>query len=218
MDNFPTQEEVTSAILQGLLLAKRNYTYWSQDPLYLSDAPANFLSIHVAQCIANIQNPPEIFLDASTADILKCSLSKKDNFRNFMKKNSISQDVITLTLDERFEHKNENDSISRVIITLKNGVRNAKDEYKKNIETICKMLSFENKEESSLAFGIFAFYLDISNTARIKADKRVKEIIGIFDEIVSSYTNLQSNFKGGDVSKVENEGEWCVGCYIIEPK
>lgn len=216
-NNFPSQKQIVEAIIKGIKIAKENFTFWTADELYLSYAPPKFLSIHVAQEIAKIKNPPEIFMDATIADILRCSLSKRDAFRDFMKKNKIPQSVISLTLDERFEHKSDNDSISRVIIILRNGVRNAKEEYKKNIETICKMLSKENLEDSTLEFGVFGFYLDISNTARIKAEKRVEEIIESFDNIVASHKNLKSNFKGGDIIKVDNIGEWCVGCYIIEP-
>jgi len=217
MNNFPTQDQITTAIIDGIKKAKESYTFWTKDQLYLSDAPQNFLSVYVAQSIAKIENPPEIFFDATIADILKCSLSKKYDFKKFMQTNSISQSSMSLTLDERFEHNSDDDSISRVIITLKNGVRNAKDEYKKNIETICKILSRESKDYSSLDYGVFAFYLELSNTARIKGEKRVQDIVGSFDEIVATYKNLKSNFKGGDIIKVNNMGEWCVGCYIIEP-
>jgi hypothetical protein len=216
-NKFPTQNQIIDAILAGIKTAKENFTHWTADELYLSYAPSKFLSIHVAQSIAKIQNPPEIFIDATVSDILRCSLSQRDTFRDFMKKNKIVQDVISLTLDERFEHKTDNDSISRVIITLKNGVRNAKEEYKKNIETICKMLSRENFDDSTLDYGVFAFYLDISNSARIKAEKRVEQIIESFDAIVATHKNLKSNFKGGDIIKIDNIGQWCVGCYIIEP-
>jgi hypothetical protein len=48
-----------------------------------------------------------------------------------MKQRYLTQDVLCLTLDERFEHKSDNDSISRVIMSLKNGVRNVKEEYNK---------------------------------------------------------------------------------------
>jgi hypothetical protein len=79
------------------------------------------------------------------------------------------------------------------------------------------MLSRDKKEESTLDYGVFAFYLDISNTARKKSDRRIEEIIESFDKIVASHKNLKSSFKGGDINIIENIGEWCVGCYVIEP-
>ena len=102
-------------------------------------------------------------------------------------------------------------------MSIRNGVRNAQAEYKDDIELMCKLLQREEKSESTLDYAIFAFYLDISNTARKKGEKRIEEIIEAFDKIVSSYKNLKSSFKGGDIKKIENIGEWCVGCYIIEP-
>lgn len=217
MNKFPSQNQIVDCVLTGINTAKQNFTFWTADELYLSYAPPKFLSIHVSQEISKLEDAPEIFMDATIADILRCSLPKRDAFRDFMKAHYIAQDTICLTLDERFEHKTDNDSISRVILSLKNGVRNVKEEYKHDVELMCKMLSRDNQEDSTLDYGLFAFYLDISNTARKKSEKRLKEIIESFDEIVSKYKNIQSNFKGGDINKIENIGEWCVGCYIIEP-
>ncbi len=215
---FPKKDEVIEAVLKGLKTAKSNYSFWTKDELYLSYAPAKFLSIHVSQEIAKLENAPEIFIDATIADILRCSLPKRDAFRTFMKEHYITQDVFCITLDERFEHKSDNDSISRVIMSIKNGVRNVKEEYKNDVETMCKMLNRDNKEDSTLDYAVFAFYLDISNTARKRSEKRVNEIVEAFDNIVADYKNLKSYFKGGEINKIENIGEWCVGCYVIEPK
>ena len=217
MNSFPKQEQIVESVLKGINVAQLNYSSWIVHDLYLSYAPTNYLSIHVAQELAKIEHAPEIFMDASISDILKSSLQKKDSYRWFMAENNITQDVICLTLDERFEHQDDNDSISRVIMSIRNGVRNAQSEYIKDIEVMCKMLQKEKKEDSSLDYGLFAFYLDLSNTARKKSKKRIDEIIETFDQIVSSYKNLQSNFKGGEIHTIDNVGEWCVGCYIIEP-
>lgn len=217
MNKFPTQEQIVDSVLKGITTAKNNYSFWTADDLYLSYAPPKFLTIHVSQEIAKLENPPEIFIDATIADILRCSLPKRDAFRWFMQEHNISQDVICLTLDERFEHKSDNDSISKVIMSIRNGVRNAQEEYKHDVDVMCKMLQRQDSNESTLDYGLFAFYLDISSTARKKSEKRIEEIIEAFDEIVSSYKNLKSSFKGGDINKIENIGEWCVGCYIIEP-
>lgn len=217
MNKFPLKEQIIDSVLTGIATAQSNYNSWIAHDLYLSYAPAKFLSIHVAQEIAKIKNLPEIFIDATIEDILKSSLPKRNGFKEFMSKNNISQDVMSITLDERFEHENDDDSISRAIITLRNGVKTAKNEYKKDIELLCKLLSKENKQDSTLDYGIFGFYLDTTITSRIKATKRIEQIVNSFDNIVDSHKNLKSNFEGGDIHKVENIGEWCVGCYIIEP-
>lgn len=213
---FPTQEEIVNAVIQGIYTAKKNYKFWTADE-FLSYAPPKFLTIHVSQEIAKLNNSPEIFIDATIADILRCSLPKRDAFRSFMDEHNLAQDVMCLTLDERFEHRTDNDSISRVVMSIKNGVRNVQDEYLYEIQKICKILQRDKKEDSTLDYGIFAFYLDISNGARKKSEKRISEIVSAFDNIVQKYTHLKSNFKGGEINKIENIGEWCVGCYIIEP-
>lgn len=217
MHKFPSKEEIVDSVITGITTAKANYTNWTSDELFLSYGPPKFLTIHVSQEIAKLENAPEIFIDATIADILRCSLPKRDAFKWFMKEHNIAQDVICLTLDERFEHKSDNDSISKVIMSIRNGVRNAQNEYQCDIHQMCKILQRDEASESTLDYGLFAFYLDISNTARKKSEKRLEEIIETFDDIVSSYKNLKSSFKGGDIKKIENIGEWCVGCYIIEP-
>ena len=217
MNKFPKQEEIIESVINGIKNAKANFTYWTSDELYLSYAPQKFLSIHVSQEIAKLKNAPEIFIDATIADILRCSLPKRDAFRDFMKEKYLTQDIMCLTLDERIVHKTDNDSISRVIMSIKNGVRNVQEEYKNEIDKMCKMLERDKREDSTLDYGVFAFYLDISNSARKKSQQRLDEIIQSFDKIVSNYKNLKSSFKGGDINKIDNIGEWCVGCYIIEP-
>lgn len=218
MNNFPSQDEIVKCVIDGIITAKNNFTFWTADELYLSYAPPRFLTIHVSQEIAKLKNAPEIFIDATIADILRCSLPSRDTFREFMKQRYLTQDVLCLTLDERFEHKSDNDSISRVIMSLKNGVRNVKEEYKYEIEKICKMLYRTSLEDSTLDYGIFAFYLDISSSARKKSEQRIKEIIESFDKIVNSFENLQSRLEGGKINIIPNIGEWAVCCYIIEPK
>lgn len=216
MNIFPAKDDVINGVLKGIENAKQNYTFWTSDELYLSYAPAKFLTIHVAQEIGKLKNAPEIFIDATISDILRCSLPNRGDFREFMKKNYIMDRYMCLTLDERFEHKSDNDSISKVIMSLKNGVRNVQEEYKNDIEIMCKILQRDKKEESTLDYAIFAFYLDISSSARKNAQSRLDNIIEAFDTIVSSYKNLKSSFKGGNINKIEKVGEWCIACYIIE--
>lgn len=216
MSIFPTKDEVIDAVLNGIENAKKNYTFWTSDELYLSYAPPKFLSIHVAQEIGKLKEAPEIFIDATIADILRCSLPNRTDFRDFMKRKYIMDRYLCLTLDERFKHKSDNDSVSKVIMSIRNGVRNVQEEYKNDVEVMCKMLERENKDDSTLDYAIFAFYLDISSSARKSAQERLDNIIETFDNIIGSYQNLKSSFKGGKINKIEKVGEWCIGCYIIE--
>lgn len=216
MSIFPSKDQVIDSVIAGIQNAKNNYTFWTSDELYLSYAPPKFLTIHVSQEIGKLQDAPEIFIDATVADILRCSLPNRTDFRDFMKKNYIMDRYMCLTLDERFVHKSDNDSVSKVIMSLKNGVRNVQEEYRNDIDLMCKMLDRENKADSTLDYAIFGFYLDISSSARKNAQERLDNIIEAFDNIVGSYKNLKSSFRGGDIKKIDKVGEWCIGCYIIE--
>ena len=216
MSIFPIKDDVVNAVITGIENAKRNYTFWTSDELYLSYAPPKFLTIHVAQEIGKLSNAPEIFIDATISDILRCSLPNRTDYKEFMRKNYIMDRLLCLTLDERFTHKSDNDSVSRVIMSLKNGVRNVQEEYKNDVELMCKMLQRDEKSDSTLDYGIFAFFLDISSSARKNTQERLDNIIESFDSIVASHKNLKSSFKGGSIKKIEKVGEWCIGCYVIE--
>ncbi len=216
MSIFPKKDDLIDSVIAGILNAKTNYTFWTCDELYLSYAPPKFLSIHVAQEIGKLSDAPEVFLDATVSDILRCSLPNRSDFREFMKSKYIIDRTMCVTLDERFTHKSDNDSISKVVMSIKNGVRNVQQEYLDDIELMCKMLEREQKDETTLDYGVFAFYLDISSSARKKADERLSAIIESFDKIVNEHKNLKSSFKGGEINKIEKVGEWCIGCYIIE--
>lgn len=217
MCKFPNQSDIIKAVCNGINEAKNNYTFWTSNKTDLLDTDDDFLIVHICQSIAKLQCPPEIFTHANISDILKCSLNTREEYKYFMKEHILSQDTISITLDERFTHEADNDSISKVVISVKNGVINSKKEHTDKIEQLCKILQRDKKEDSTLDYAIFAFYLEISNNARIGASKRIENIVSTFDDIVKNYRNLKSTFKGGDINTSENTGQWCVGCYIIEP-
>jgi hypothetical protein len=218
MRDFVPQNLILDAILEGIQKAKENFLFWTNDRLFLSHGPDNIISLHVATQIGKLENAPEIFIEASVADILRCSLPDRNLYTSFMAKSNLSQGVFSITLDERFKHESDNDSISRVIISVKNGVRNAKLEYSHEIERICKMLNRDTCKDSTLEYGVFAFYSDLSIDARKKLDKRLPAILKSFDAVIKKYPTLQSRFVGSEIQKVNEMGEWMAGCYVIEPK
>lgn len=216
MAKFPLKQNIIDATIKGITQAKENFLHWTNDRLYLSHAPAKMLSIHVAQEIGKIKNAPEVFIDATVSDILRCSLKNRDGFLDYMDKNSLSEGLFSITLDERFKHKNDNDSISRVIISVKNGIRNIKNEYLNEIERICKMLNSSEDEKSTLDYGLFAFYTDLPKSARKKLAIRIPLIIESFNKIVQKYPKLKSNFKNSEIHEIKDIGEWIIGVYAIE--
>lgn len=218
MIDFPKQEDILNAVLEGIKEAEKNFAFWTNGRLFLSYGSPGMITLHVASQIAKLQNAPEIFIDATVADILRCSLPSRNQFSPYMQANKLAQGTFNITLDERFVHANDNDSISKVIISLENGVRNAKLEYSNEIERICKMINPDACQSNSLEYGIFAFYSDLSNNARKKLEKRIPELVRSFDVVVKKFPALQSKYLGSSIVKVPDKGEWCAGCYVIEPK
>ncbi|MBE0496400.1 MAG: hypothetical protein IBX45_08310 [Campylobacterales bacterium] len=215
MLSMPSQEVVVQAVLQGIGQAKENYLFWTNNRLFLSYGPRKIITLHVAQALGSIDHAPEVFIDATVADILRCSLPDRTGYVAYMRENALAQGAFSITLDARFPHQNDNDSISKVIISVKNGVRNVKHEYTKEIERICKMLC---PPETSLSYGIFAFYADLSMDARKKLSARIPQIVASFDRVVEGFETLQGHFVTSGISHVAGMGEWCAGCYVIEPR
>lgn len=218
MFDMPSKEAVVKAVLEGIGAAKENYLFWTNNRLFLSYGPRKIITLHIAQAIGKMENAPEVFIDATVADILRCSLPDRTGYVGYMQENNLSQGVFSITLDARFPHQGDNDSISKVIISVKNGVRNVKYEYLKEIERICKMLRPSGSARSTLEYGIFAFYADLSTDARKKLPARIDKIIESFDEVVGRFEVLQGTFVSSGVQTVEGMGEWCAGCYVIEPR
>lgn len=216
MTKFPKKEIVVDAVLKGIEHASENFLTWTNGRLFLSHGPHKIISIHVAQEIAKIDDAPEIFIDATISDILKCSLKNREDYADFMYKQQLSQGTFPITLDKRFAHKSDEDSISKVVISVANSVRNAKLEYLKEIENICKILNVN--DGSLLDYGVFCFYSDLSTNARKKLNKRIPEIVNSFTNIVNKYPYLQARFVDSGVKTIEGSGEWLAGCFIIEPK
>ena len=218
MTDFPSQETIVATILKGITKAKENFLFWTNERLFLSYGPQKIITIHIAQALGEMKNAPEVFIDATVADILRCSLPDRKAYTQYMQNNALAQGVFNITLDERFPHKNDNDSVSRVIVTVKNGVRGAKPEFSNEIERLCKMLDRDASQETTLDFGVFAFYADLSDGARKKLDKRLPEILASFDVVVKRFPSLKAHYKETGIQKVEGVGEWCALCYVIEPK
>ncbi|NLC28274.1 MAG: hypothetical protein GX780_05815 [Campylobacteraceae bacterium] len=218
MSNFPSKNSVIKAVLTGIEVAKKNYFFWTNDRLFLSYGPRKIITIHVAQELGKIPEKPEVFIDATVADILRCSLPTRSEYSSYMQENNLKQGAVSITLDERFTHENDNDSISKVIISIKNGVRNAKQEYTKEIERLCKMLYPKNPSMSTLDYAIFAFYADLTEGARKKLATRIPQITKSFDKVVSTFPNLEASFQSLGVNRILEAGEWCAGAYIISPK
>lgn len=215
MTKFPSQEAVVKAVLGGIAKAKENFLFWTNNRLFLSYAPAKIITLHVAQALGEIEDTPEVFIDATVADILRCSLPDRTSYLSYMQAHGLKQGSFNITLDERFAHESDNDSISKVVISLYNGVRTLKHEYDEEIRRIAKMLGGEGK--STLEYGMFAFYADLSCDARKKLVARIPKIIARFDEVLSEFPALKGHYVGLPVTELQGLGEWSGGCYIVEP-
>ena len=84
------------------------------------------------------------------------------------------------------------------------------------LNTMCKMIQKSKINDSSLKYGIFAFYFDVSSKARIKCKNKIEDILQNFDDLISSKNNLKSFSKVKDIVEIKNVGEYCFGIYLVQ--
>jgi len=72
---FPNKNDIIKAVINGITKARDNCAFWTSNKTTLLDADDDFLTVHICQNIAALENVPEIFLHANISDILKCSLN-----------------------------------------------------------------------------------------------------------------------------------------------
>lgn len=218
MTSFPAQDEIIAATLRAISKAEESFRFWTNDRINLSFGPQKIITIHVAQEIAMLENAPEIFIDATVSDILRCSLDDREGYVEHMRTHKLIQGTFSVTLDERFSHASHNDSISKVIIAVKNNVINAKPEHSYEIERICKMLDRDACANSALEYGVFAFYAELSDIARKKLNKRMPELLKNFAAIVANFPSLHAKIISSDICSRSDGSQWLAACYIIEPR
>ena len=102
----------------------------------------------------------------------------------------------------------------RAVIEIKNKIF-YKEQYQKDIERIIGFLD-RNSQESSLQFGIFAFYLSETNdekkTATEKIEERIKKIYQNSKAIIGENFNITK--KTSD--NVVDDSAWAATCLIIK--
>ncbi|MFD1007827.1 hypothetical protein [Oceanisphaera ostreae] len=106
----------------------------------------------------------------------------------------------------------------RAIIEIKNQIFSF-SQYENDIKRICSFLK-KNSHESSLQFGIFAFYDSaFSGTRKSAIEKVADKIDRIFDKINSIFPNqFDLSLHKSDIHEEIKDNAWGSACILIKRK
>jgi hypothetical protein len=197
---------IINAILQGFVEAQQSYEDMSGG-FWLWNAPEYFITSTVAKNIYAIDGGKYLTLEHGSTDAIKDAGAKG---RGRLPKDIREKGRVDVLLWWA-------NSTPRAIIEIKNQIY-SKDQYEKDIKRIKSFLG-RNSVDSSLQFGVFAFYESAFNGVRKTAKEKIE---GRIDRILdNSKLILGENF---DVKLYvtdmheESENAWQAACLFIKFK
>ena len=197
---------IINAILKGFVDAQKSYENMSGG-FWLWNAPEYFITSTVAQSIYAIDAGKYLTLEHGSTDAIKDAGAKG---RGRLPKDIREKGRVDVLLWWA-------NSTPRAIIEIKNQIY-SKDQYEKDIKRIKSFLG-RNSDDSSLQFGVFAFYESAFSGERKTAKEKIEGRINkIFD---NSKLILGENFDVKlYVSDMHNESEnaWQAACLFIKFK
>lgn len=207
MQSFPSQSRVVNAILDGIKNAHLANLKWTNHSAWLSLAPEYMINIFIGQSIEKLSPMPEIWFEVSVTDLAN-SVSKSSNTKQFI--DSISRNTKDGPKNEKIDIVLDDNKYSRVMIEVKNAVSTWGAGIEKDIERISKAL----KEETTLDYGIFAFFANDNK-------KKIDDIITDLAE-QARQKSLVHNINLMPVFEIieEQNNDWsCAAvCFVLERK
>jgi len=198
--------KVVDATLDGFKEAQRSYEKWSGG-YWLWQAPEYLISSSVAKSIAGLEGAKYITLEHGATSTLEDAGAKGKGRLpgNIREKGKV--DILFWW----------GDGSPRAVIEIKNQIY-SKDQYEKDIKRIGAFLS-KNKEQSSLQFGIFAFYESAEDgpikSSREKVTDRVNKIYKNCREILDG--GYEVSLKMTDIHTID-DSSWVAACLLIKTK
>ena len=209
-DIMPRQIAITKVIdgvLDGFKESQKNYVAWSGG-FWLWQAPEYLITVTVAKKINEIEGSKYITLEHGSTATLEDAGAKGRG---------------RLPIDIREKGKVDillwwgNDT-PRAIIEIKNQI-SSRIQYEKDFKRIRKLLE-RNGEESSLQFGIFAFYDSAKNgpqkTAKEKISDKIDNIYRESKKIMGN--NFAITLYKTDIVEEVKDNAWGAACILAKLK
>lgn len=206
MDTFP-KTQVVDAILTGIKNAHKKNKKWTGGS-WLSMAPEYMINIFIGQSLEKLKPMPHIWFEINIDDLAESSNPidikkfKKDITRNGKNLEKNQKEKIDIVLDDK-----EN---SKVIIEVKNGVCKYGNGIDKDIRRICNALT----HQSSLEYGIFAFFANDDKRNILDVVKDIK----IQAKDVASQYSINFKTKLDVITDAENDWSCAAVCFILKRK
>lgn len=196
--------KVVKATLDGFKEAQRSYEKWS-DGSWLWEAPEHLISSIVAKNIAVLEGSKYVTLEHGATSALENAGAKGKGrlHKNIREKGKV--DILFWW----------GDGSPRAVIEIKNQIY-GREQYEKDIKRISAFLDRKN-EESSLQFGLFAFYESADEGKRKSAHDKVTDSINKVYEnsceiLGDSYEVFLHKTK---IHEIDNSA-WAAACLLIK--
>ena len=199
-------EKIIEATLDGIDESMEIYQKWSGGE-WLWNAPEYLITVKIAENIANLDGNKYITLEDNVDYILDVSNSKgKGQVSDLTRKNGRS-DIVLWWAGGR----------PRAIIEVKNAVFRL-DKIAKDIDRIHEILK-SKKLDSSLQFGLIAFYIDRGYKNGNARENIQKKIYKIYNEIKENYPDLSCklNFREKDIINNDTDA-WSSVVFLLKVK
>ena len=199
-------EKIIEATLDGIDESMNIYQKWSGGE-WLWNAPEYLITVKIAENIANLDGNKYITLEDNVDYILDVSNAKtKGQISDLARTNGRSDIVLWWA-----------GGTPRAIIEVKNAVFRL-DKISQDIDRIQEVLK-SKKLDTSLQFGLIAFYIDRGYKSGNAKENVKKRIYKIHSEIKEAYPDLscELSFREKDIIKNDNDA-WSSVVFLLKVK
>jgi hypothetical protein len=199
-------EKIIEATLDGIDESMNIYQKWSGGE-WLWNAPEYLITVKIAENIANLDGNKYITLEDNVDYILDVSNAKtKGQISDLARTNGRSDIVLWWA-----------GGTPRAIIEVKNAVFRL-DKISQDIDRIQEVLK-SKKLDTSLQFGLIAFYIDRGYKSGNAKENIQKRIYKIYSEIKEAYPDLscELSFREKDIIKNDNDA-WSSVVFLLKVK
>jgi hypothetical protein len=199
-------EKIIEATLDGIDESMNVYQKWSGGE-WLWNAPEYLITVKIAENIANIDGNKYITLEDNVDYILDLSNAKGKGQTSDLARPNGRSDIVLWWAG----------GTPRAIIEVKNAVFGF-DKISQDIDRIQEVLK-SKKLDTSLQFGLIAFYIDREYKRGNAKENIQKRIYNIYDEIKAIYPNLYCElfFREKDIINNDHDA-WSSVVFLLKVK
>jgi hypothetical protein len=202
-----SQDQITKAILDGFNNAEKAYREWSGG-WTLGSSAEHVVYVFIAEAICKIPGSKILKIEQSCKDVVEAACGSR--------RGKLAESVrIKGHIDIVLSWANDK---PRAIIEIKNNVYNYEGQCKPDIERIKALL---NMRDTTLSFGIFAFYSSETNgreTAKEKLEKRFNSIKSRINDDYGKFFKVSGSQKILPYTNTDNKTcAWSSSYILLKP-